>query len=79
LRSKAYLVSLAATLAVVPPEGAWYEVVLPVLAEAALMLLFGPYLLVTGFATGFLGEAAAWWGLVAVLPFYLAHVVFLAA
>ena len=74
----AYLVSLAATLAVVPPEGAWYEVVLPVLAEAALMLLFGPYLLVTGFATGFLGEVAAWWGLLAAAPFYLAHVVFLA-
>lgn len=82
--------SLAATLAVVPPEGAWYEVVLPVLAEAALMLLFGPYLLVTGFATGFLGEAAAAadtalgppeaaWGLLAAAPFYLAHVVFLAA
>ena len=38
----AYLVSLAAAFALVPPEVAQYGVVAPLAAAASLMLFFGP-------------------------------------
>lgn len=74
-----YLVSLAATFLMAPPAAWQYDVVAPVMAAAALMLLFGPYLLVVGCTTGFLPGLGSLWGLAAVLPFYVAHVVFMVA
>ena len=73
----AYLVSVAAAFALVPPEAAQYDVVAPLASAASLMLLFGPYLLVVGCTTGFLPEPGTTCGLAVVLPFYVAHVVFL--
>ena len=43
-----YLVSLAATFAMVPPAVWRYDVVAPAMSAAALMLLFGPFLLADG-------------------------------
>ena len=43
-----YLVSLAATFAMVPPAVWQYDVVSPTMSAAALMLLFGPFLLADG-------------------------------
>lgn len=40
-----YLVSLAATFAMVPPAAWRYDVVAPTMSAAALMLLSGPFLL----------------------------------
>lgn len=73
----AYLVSLAATFALVPPAAMQYDVVLPAMSAASIMLFFGPYLLAVGCTTGFLPDSLALCGLVPVLPFYIAHVVFL--
>lgn len=73
----AYLVSLAAAFALVLPEVAQYDVVAPLASAASLMLFFGPYLLAVGCTTGFLPEPSALYGLAAVFPFYVAHVVFL--
>ena len=73
----AYLVSLAAAFALVPPEVAQYDVVAPLASAASLMLFFGPYLLAAGCTTGFLPEPSSLYGLAAVIPFYVAHVVFL--
>ena len=73
----AYLVSLAAAFALVPPEVAQYDVVAPLASAASLMLFFGPYLLAAGCTTGFLPEPSSLYGLAAVIPFYIAHVVFL--
>lgn len=72
-----YLVSLAAAFALVPPAAAQYDVVAPVMSAAALMLLFGPYLLVVGCTTGFLPDPSALCGLAVIIPFYVLHVVFL--
>ena len=43
-----YLVSLAATFMVVSPAVWQYDVVAPAMSAAALMLLFGPFLLADG-------------------------------
>ena len=43
-----YLVSQAATFAMVPPAVWRYDVVAPAMSAAALMLLFGPFLLADG-------------------------------
>ena len=72
-----YLVSLAATFAMVPPAAWRYDVVAPTMSAAALMLLFGPYLIAGGCTTGFLPGFGSLWGLVAILPFYAAHVAFI--
>ena len=72
-----YLVSLAATFAMVPPAAWRYDVVAPTMSAASLMLLFGPYLLAVGCTTGFLPGFGSLWGLAAILPFYVAHVVFI--
>ena len=77
----AYLVSLVCTLALVPPESTRFDVVAPAMSAAALMLLFGPYLLAVGCPTG-LGCGlipGSCLGLLCVLPFYVAHVAFVAA
>ena len=73
----AYLVSLAAAFALVPPEVAQYDVVAPLASAASLMLFFGPYLLAAGCTTGFLPEPSSLYGLATVIPFYIAHVIFL--
>lgn len=73
----AYLVSLSATFALVSPEVVQYGVVAPLAAAAMLMLFFGPYLLAAGCTTGFLPEPSSLYGLAAVFPFFVAHVVFL--
>ena len=72
-----YLVSLAAAFALVPPAVWQYDVVAPTMSAAALMLMFGPYLLAVGCTTGFLPGLGALWTLAVVLPFYVLHVVFL--
>ena len=72
-----YLVSLAATFAMVPPAVWQYDVVAPTMSAAALMLLFGPFLLAGGCTTGFLPSFGSLFGLGAILPFYAAHVVFI--
>lgn len=72
-----YLVSLAATFVMVPPAVSHYDVVAPTMSAAALMLLFGPYLLAVGCTTGFLPSLGSFWGLAAIVPFYVAHVVFI--
>ena len=69
-----YLVSLVAILALVPLESARYD-----LAAAMLMLVFGPYLLVVGCPTGFGLESGTFFCLLAVLPFYVAHVAFISS
>ena len=73
----AYLISAAVAFALVPPEAARYDVIVPWASTALIMLFFGPYLLAAGCTTGFLPEHGALYGLAAVLPFYIAHVVFL--
>lgn len=74
-----YLVSLAATFVLAPPPVWRYDVVAPAMSASALMLLFGPYLLAVGCTTGFLPGFGSLWGLAAILPFYVAHVVFIVA
>lgn len=74
-----YLVSLAATFALAPPEAARYDLVMPAMSAAALMLFFGPYLLAVGCTTGFVPGLDSLCGVAATLPFYAAHVVFLCA
>ena len=69
-----YLVSLVAIFALVPLESTRYD-----LAAAMLMLVFGPYLLVVGCPTGFGLEPGTFLGLLAVLPFYVAHVAFISS
>ena len=64
-----YLVSLAATFVMVPPAVWHYDVVAPTMSAAALMLLFGPYLLAVGCTTDFLPFFWSLWGLAAILPF----------
>ena len=73
----AYLVSLAAAFALTRPEAAQANIMAPWAAGAFLVLFFGPYLLPVGCTTGFLPGLGALGGLAAILPFYVAHVVFL--
>ena len=72
-----YLVSLAVTFAMVPPQAAQSDVVAPTMAAAALMLLFGPYLLAVGCTTGFVPELGSFLGFAALLPFCALHIAFL--
>lgn len=72
-----YLVSLIATFALVPSEGTLVADAIRKMAEAALMLFFGPYLLTVGFHTGFVPGPGLFCGLAAILPFYIAHIAFL--
>lgn len=73
----AYLVSLAAAFALTRPEASHANIMAPWAAGAFLVLFFGPYLLPVGCTTGFLPGLGALGGLAAILPFYVAHVVFL--
>ena len=72
-----YLVSLAVTFAMVPPQAAQSDIVAPTMAAAALMLLFGPYLLAVGCTTGFVPELGSFLGFAALLPFCALHIAFL--
>ena len=64
-----FIVSLAVTFAMVPPESAQSDVVAPAIAAAVLMLFCGPYLLAVGYTTGFLPDFGSFWGVAAMLPF----------
>ena len=75
----AYAVSLAVTFALVPPESWQWDVVTPTMAAAAMMLFFGPYLLVVGCPAGFGLGRGSLLGLLCVLPFYVAHVFFISS
>ena len=72
-----YIVSLALTFSMVPPQTVQSDVVAPAMAAAALMLLFGPYLLAVGCTTGFVPEIGSFWGVAAMLPFCVLHIAFL--
>ena len=71
------LVALAALLALAPQAVLQYGVGALAVACALLAVVFGPYLLAVGCTTGFLPGAGSLWGLAAILPFYVAHVVFI--
>ena len=51
-----FVVMLAVTFAMVPPESAQSDVVAPAIAAAVLMLFCGLYLLAVGCTTGFLPD-----------------------
>lgn len=72
-----FLLSLAITFAMVPPESMRSDVVAPAIAAAVLMLVFGPYLLAVGCTTGFLPDFASFWGVAAMVPFCALHIAFL--
>ena len=72
-----YIVSLALTFSMVPPQTVQSDVVAPAMAAAALMLLFGPYLLAVGCTTGFVPEIGSFWGVAAMFPFCVLHIAFL--
>jgi len=72
-----FVVMLAVTFALVPPESAQSDVVAPVIAAAVLMLVFGPYLLAVGCTTGFVPDFASFWGVAAMVPFCVLHIAFL--
>jgi len=72
-----FIVSLAVTFALVPPESTQSDVVAPVIAAAVLMLVFGPYLLAVGCTTGFVPDFASFWGVAAMVPFCVLHIAFL--
>ncbi|MBR5549967.1 MAG: hypothetical protein IKU71_09610, partial [Kiritimatiellae bacterium] len=71
-----YIVSLALTFSMVPPQTVQSDVVAPAMAAAALMLLFGPYLLAVGCTTGFVPELGSFWSVAAMLPFCVLHIAF---
>ena len=71
------LVALAALLALAPQAVLQYGAGALAVACALLAVVFGPYLLAVGCTTGFLPGAGSLWGLAAILPFYVAHVVFI--
>ena len=73
----AYLVALVSTFTLMSPEGTMFAGVGTKMTAAALMLFFGPYLLPIGFTTGFFPGLGPLCGVVAVLPFLAAHIVFL--
>ena len=72
-----FVVMLAVTFAMVPPESAQSDVVAPAIAAAMLMLFCGPYLLAVGCTTGFLPDFGSFWGVAAMVPFCALHVAFL--
>ena len=73
----AYLVALVSTFTLMSPEGTMFAGVGTKMTAAALMLFFGPYLLPICFTTGFFPGLGPLCGVVAVLPFLAAHIVFL--
>ena len=72
-----FIVSLAVTFAMVPPESAQSDVVTPAIAAAVLMLFCGPYLLAVGCTTGFLPDFGSFWGVAAMVPLCALHIAFL--
>lgn len=72
-----FVVMLAVTFAMVPPESAQSDVVAPVIAAAVLMLVFGPYLLAVGCTTGFVPDFGSLLGVAAMVPFCVLHIAFL--
>ena len=74
----ACLVSMAALLALAPQSVLQYGVGIRAVAGAVLTTVFGPYLLAVGCTTGFLPGLGSFLGLAVILPFYVAHVVFVA-
>jgi len=72
-----FIVSLAVTFAMVPPESAQSDVVSPAIAAAVLMLFCGPYLLAVGCTTGFLPDFSFFWGVAAMVPLCALHIAFL--
>ena len=74
----ACLVSMTALFALAPQAVLQYGVGIQAVACAVLTTVFGPYLLAIGCTTGFLPGLGSFLGLVVILPFYAAHVVFVA-
>ena len=74
----ACLVSMAALLALAPQSVLQYGVGIRAVAGAVLTTVFGPYLLAVGCTTGFLPGLGSFLGLAVILPFYAAHVAFVA-
>ena len=72
-----YIVSLAVTFAMVPPESMRPDVVAPAIAAAVLMLFCGPYLLAVGCTTGFVPDCGSLLGVAAMVPFCVLHIAFL--
>ena len=72
-----FVVMLAVTFAMVPPESAQSDVVAPAIAAAVLMLFCGPYLLAVGCTTGFLPDFGSFLGVAAMVPFCALHIAFL--
>ena len=72
-----FVVMLAVTFAMVPPESAQTDVVSPAIAAAVLMLFCGPYLLAVGCTTGFLPDFSSFWGVAAMVPLCALHIAFL--
>ncbi len=71
------LVALAALLALAPQAVLQYGAGALAVACALLAVVFGPYLLAVGSTTGFMPGVGSLWGFAAILPFYVAHVVFI--
>ena len=71
------LAALAALLVLAPQAVLQYGAGALAVACALLAVVFGPYLLAVGCTTGFLPGVGSLWGLAAILPFYVAHVVFI--
>lgn len=72
-----FVVMLAVTFAMVPPESAQSDVVAPAIAAAVPMLFCGPYLLAVGCTTGFLPDFGSFWGVAAMVPLCALHIAFL--
>ena len=72
-----FIVSLAVTFDMVPPESMRPDVVAPAIAAAVLMLFCGPYLLAVGCTTGFLPDFGSFLGVAAMVPFCALHIAFL--
>ena len=72
-----FVVMLAVTFAMVPPESAQSDVVAPAIAAAVLMLFCGPYLLAVGCTTGFLPDFSFFLGVAAMVPLCALHIAFL--
>ena len=71
----AWMVSLLATVCVLPHTFGNWSATMTMMAAAFLMLAFGPYLLVIGLCDGWVGDVG--WGLIALTPFFVAQVAFL--
>ena len=71
------LVALVALFVLAPQAVQQYGVGTGAIACAVLATVFGPYLLAVGCTTGFLPDFGSFWGFAAILPFYVAHIVFI--